>query len=160
MSSLRRTAFRCARKGKEKNSRVREERGCSQIPYCDYVLTPIGEWRYAFTKNAVFSVETHTCKVPFSRTNPPVTISAELSRVKWNYEKGYDLIASKRPGRIIVGGTERIKMQPNGATNLRITVMSLVGRKIKSNQPQKSEKYNIKSLREKMPLSGGIFNVK
>ncbi len=104
----------------EKNGVVRK------FPYCDYTLTPDGEWRYAFTKKTAFSVENHPVKVPFSRTNLSVTISAELARVRWNYEKGYDLIASEKPGRIRVGSTERIKMQPYGATNLRIAVMSLL----------------------------------
>ena len=104
----------------EKNGVVRK------FPYCDYTLTPDGEWRYAFTKKAAFNVENHPVKVPFSRTNLSVTISAELARVRWNHETGYDVIASEKPGRIRVGSTERIKMQPYGATNLRIAVMSLL----------------------------------
>lgn len=97
-----------------------------KYPYCDYYLTPESEWRYAFIKDEKLVVEKHPFDAPFSRSNPPVTIRTKLSKVKWNYEKGYDLIASKTPGKLRDGNDETINLQPYGATDLRIAVMSLL----------------------------------
>lgn len=96
-----------------------------KFPYCDYTFTPISAWNYAFCGDS-FSVEELPYKNAFSRANPPIKIKADFFPVKWGYEKGHQLVASKNAGNKIVGERQSLFMQPYGATYLRITEMNKV----------------------------------
>jgi hypothetical protein len=99
-----------------------------KFPYCDYSFTPISAWNYAFYGDN-FMIEELPYKNAFSRTNPPIKISAKLIPVKWGYEKTHDFVADKNAGAQIVGKEENLFMQPYGATYLRVTEMRKVSNK-------------------------------
>ena len=99
-----------------------------KFPYCDYSFTPISAWNYAFYGDN-FMVEELPYKNAFSRTNPPIKISAKLIPVKWGYESSHDFVADKNAGAQIVGKEENLFMQPYGATYLRVTEMRKVSNK-------------------------------
>ena len=96
-----------------------------KFPYCDYTFTPTSAWNYAFAGDS-FTVEELPYKNAFSRTNPPIKIKGEFAPVKWGYEKGHNLVASKNAGSKIIGKPENLAMQPYGATYLRVTEMKKV----------------------------------
>lgn len=100
-----------------------------RYPYCDYSLTPVGEWRYAFASDRL-DVEECEFDLPFDRTRPPLKIVAELAPVQWEYEAGYDNVAAKIPGRIRRGKNLSLKLQPYGATDLRVTEMAAMDNKL------------------------------
>jgi hypothetical protein len=99
-----------------------------KFPYCDYSFKPISAWNYAFAGNESFMVEELPYKNAFSRTNPPIKIKGKFFPVKWKYEKGHELVASKNAGKEIVGEEENLFMQPYGATYLRVAEMHKVSK--------------------------------
>ena len=107
----------------EKTMREYEKNGVERkFPYCDYSFTPKSAWNYAF-KSENFVVEELPFDNAFSRENPPLKIKGEFYPVKWNFEKGYDLVVSTDAGKKVVGTAEELSMQPYGTTYLRITEM-------------------------------------
>jgi hypothetical protein len=107
----------------EKKMREYEKNGVERkFPYCDYSFTPKSAWNYAF-KSENFVVEELPFDNAFSRENPPLKIKGEFYPVKWNFEKGYDLVVSTDAGKKVVGTAEELSMQPYGTTYLRITEM-------------------------------------
>ncbi len=98
-----------------------------KFPYCDYSFEPISAWNYAFAGD-IFTVEELPYINAFSRTNPPLKISAKFLPVKWKYERGYPYVASKKAGTQIIGDEENLSMQPYGATYLRVTEMCKVNK--------------------------------
>lgn len=94
-------------------------------PYCDYSFTPTSNWQYAFASTN-FTVEECEFDNAFSRKNPPIKIKATLAPVKWDFETGYEDIASSIAGDIRVGDNIEKYLYPYGATYLRITEMKLI----------------------------------
>lgn len=99
-----------------------------KFPYCDYSFEPVSNWNYAFAGDEAFMVEELPYENAFSRANPPVKIEATFFPVKWGYEKGHELVASKNAGKQIVGEKEKLLMQPYGATYLRVTELHKVSK--------------------------------
>lgn len=98
-----------------------------KFPYCDYSFIPISAWNYAFASEN-FIVEELPYINAFSRTNPPIKIGTKFFPVKWGYERGHELVASKTAGTKIVGEEKNLFMQPYGATYLRVTEMHKVNK--------------------------------
>lgn len=96
-----------------------------KFPYCDYEFTPTSEWRYAFAGDD-FKVIECDYNLPFDRENPPLKIEGEFALVNWNYEKDMELVASIKPSNERIGENVTLKMQPYGATYLRITEMAKI----------------------------------
>ena len=61
---------------------------------------------------------------PFNPENPPVTLTAELVEVEWDFNCGYcdRLPKSTEP----IGDIQKIKLIPYGCTNLRMTEIPFV----------------------------------
>lgn len=95
-----------------------------KFPYCDYEISPVGEWRYAFSGRE-FKIRESKYDLPFDRENPPVQIAARLAPVKWSYAEGMPLVAGP-PGDRRRGEDVTVLMQPYGATYLRVTEMAQV----------------------------------
>ena len=95
-----------------------------KFPYCDYSLSPAGEWRYAFASDS-FEAEECEYELPFDRERPPLKIKAELAPVEWKFEPGYDFVAARIPGNKRRGKNVALKLQPYGATDLRVSVLAL-----------------------------------
>lgn len=95
-----------------------------KFPYCDYEITPVGEWKYAFT-NAKFEVKEQSYDLPFDREKPPVVIQTRLVPVEWEYAQDMPLVASPKAGTKKIGEEKTLCLQPYGATYLRMTEMAL-----------------------------------
>lgn len=96
-----------------------------KFPYCDYTYAPAGEWRYAFASDK-FTVNEHGYGLPFDRERVPLTLTAEFAPVEWDYQEGHALVASPAAGTVRRGENVTLRMQPYGATDLRVTEMARV----------------------------------
>lgn len=110
----------------KKTMREYTENGVERkFPYCDYTITPTGEWRYALAGDQ-FEVEEREYGLPFDRNAPPLIIRAEFAPVEWAYEEGHDMVAARRAGSVRRGENVTLAMQPYGATDLRITETAFI----------------------------------
>ncbi len=92
-----------------------------KYPYCDYYFIPKTEWRYAFNSHQ-FKVIEMPFKKAFDRQNPPLFIETKMIRVAWKYQKGSQAALKNKPDKFLKT-TKNVKLQPYGATYLRMTEM-------------------------------------
>ena len=60
--------------------------------------------------------------IPFSSATPPVTIRANVRKIDWGYEDGYNSVCAKVPNSTEPTGEEReIELYPYGSAKLRVT---------------------------------------
>ena len=97
-----------------------------KFPYCDYSITPAGEWRYALVSGTRLKLRFHDYANAFSRTRPPVTIEATFAPVKWETDERYGLVANEKTGDERTGENVELSLSPYGATTLRITETALI----------------------------------
>ena len=109
----------------EKRMREYELGGVERhFPYCDYEYIGKSEWRYALCGNELKARFRGVSDIPFSSTNPPVVIEAEMKRTNWEYEDGFDTVCSKLPPKDSAEDNVQIKqLYPYGCAKLRITEM-------------------------------------
>ena len=93
-----------------------------KFPYCDYELIPVSDWNYAYASDKLEIIRNGVSDVPFSSVNPPVTIKADIKKIDWGYEDGYDTVCAKIPeSREPVSDKEEILLYPYGCAKLRMT---------------------------------------
>lgn len=95
-----------------------------KFPYCDYELLPVSDWNYAFSDD-VFEVERKEVNdIPFSSENPAVVIKANMTKINWGLEDGYEKVCAKVPeSREATGDAEKKELFPYGCAKLRMTEM-------------------------------------
>ncbi|MBQ3006212.1 MAG: glycoside hydrolase family 127 protein [Clostridia bacterium] len=98
-----------------------------KFPYCDYELIPVSDWNYAYC-GEVFGIERNSPgDIPFSSENPPVTVKANVRKINWGYEDGYDTVCAKVPeSREPMGEKEEILLYPYGCAKLRMTELPVL----------------------------------
>ena len=98
-----------------------------KYPYCDYEIYPRSKWNYAFCSDNFEVCEHEIGDIPFSSSNPPVTIETQGVEIDWGYEEGYNDLASKVPHSTEpLGPCHKITLKPYGCTNLRMTELPKV----------------------------------
>jgi len=95
-----------------------------KYPYCDYELLPTSDWSVGFADNTL-SVQTHPVgDIPFSQSEPPVTVKARLHPIDWGYEDGYESVCAKAPhGVTPLGEAREHTLIPYGCAKVRMTVL-------------------------------------
>ncbi len=98
-----------------------------KYPYCDYEYVPASDWNYAFA-SPFFTLEKRKISdIPFSSENPPVVLKAEMKKIPWGFEHGYETVCAKTPESTIpLSGTEEKELYPYGCAKLRMTEMPLI----------------------------------
>ena len=98
-----------------------------KFPYCDYELTPKSPWAFGFADNAL-TVERHpVAATPFSESEPPVTVTANLQPIDWGLEDGFETVCAKIPeSRIATAEKEAMVLIPYGCAKLRMTELPFV----------------------------------
>ncbi len=98
-----------------------------KFPYCDYELLPLSDWNYAFSDN-IFEVERkEVSDIPFSSENPAVVVKANMEKINWGFEDGYEKVCAKVPeSRVPSGETEKKELYPYGSAKLRMTEMPML----------------------------------
>ena len=98
-----------------------------KFPYCDYELIPQSSWNYGFASKPLRVVEQPVSEIPFSSTEPPLVIEADMAHIPWDYADGYDSVAAAMPaGRKAIAPSERKLLIPYGCAKLRMTEMPMV----------------------------------
>lgn len=95
-----------------------------KFPYCDYYYELAQEWRYGFNSKK-FKVVEAEYNLPFSRTNPPLYIEGDFALLDWNFKRGYKCIPQDNYKKVVEKHI-KLKMQPYGATYLRMTEIPYV----------------------------------
>lgn len=98
-----------------------------KFPYCDYELTPVSDWNYAFCSDSLEVKRIGSGEVPFSSQNPPVTVKTAVRKINWGYEDGYDTVCAKIPESTeAISGEEEMLLYPYGCAKLRMTELPLI----------------------------------
>ena len=98
-----------------------------KFPYCDYELVPVSDWNYAYVKSAPEAQEREISEIPFSSENPPVVLKAQVKKINWGFEDGYDTVCAKLPESTeAIGGKEDILLYPYGCAKLRMTELPIL----------------------------------
>ena len=95
-----------------------------KFPYCDYYYELDDEWRYGFQSDS-FKVLEAEYNLPFDRSNPPLLIEGEFALLSWRFKNGYKNIPQDSY-KNVVRKNIKLKMQPYGATYLRMTEIPLI----------------------------------
>ncbi len=98
-----------------------------KFPYCDYDIAPTEKWGYGFAgENFVFEEGT-IGEYPFSESEPPCQINADMLPVEWETLPELSNVAQPFPEKIVPAGEAvRKRLIPYGCTTLRMTEMPLV----------------------------------
>lgn len=95
-----------------------------KFPYCDYEILPKSPWNYAFAGNSFQVCENDGFDRPFSRENPPLSVTADMAEIDWGLEDGYEKICAEVPRSAVpLSGPEKKLFLPYGCTDLRMTEM-------------------------------------
>lgn len=93
-----------------------------KFPYCDYEYIPKSDWNYAFCSEKLEIEKNAVTAVPFSSSNPPVTVKTKVCKINWGFEDGYDTVCAKIPeSRKAISDEEEIILYPYGCSKLRMT---------------------------------------
>ncbi len=98
-----------------------------KFPYCDYTVKPRGKWNYAF-ENAPITADEHAIgAIPFSESEPPVTLTATLSEIDWQARADYPNLCTAYPAsKRRRGEPASHRLIPYGCTTLRMTEMPVL----------------------------------
>ena len=98
-----------------------------KFPYCDYEYIPQSDWNYAYADTALALEYCNVSNIPFSSENPPVVIRANVRRINWGLEDGYETVCAKVPeSRAPISDRQEILLYPYGCANLRRTEIPLL----------------------------------
>lgn len=98
-----------------------------KFPYCDYELVPTSDWNYAYCSTAVEAERNGLGDVPFSQSEPPVTLRALMKKIKWGTRYGFKTVCAKVPKSLeALGEAEYMQLIPYGCAKLRMTEMPLI----------------------------------
>lgn len=98
-----------------------------KFPYCDYELSPVSDWSYAYCNNEFVLENRGTGNIPFSSKNPPLVIKAKVQKIDWGFEDGYENVCAKVPQSLEpISQEEEIELYPYGCAKLRMTEMPLI----------------------------------
>lgn len=98
-----------------------------KFPYCDYELVPTSDWNYAYCSTAVEAERNGAGDVPFSQSEPPVTLRALMKKIKWGTRYGFKTVCAKVPKSLEpLGEAEYMQLIPYGCAKLRMTEMPLI----------------------------------
>ena len=112
----------------EKNMLEYERDGVERkYPYCDYEYIPKSDWNYGFAGKTLVIERKQTDSTPFSSDNPPIVLKAQVAKIDWGYEDGYDTVCAKIPESVkAISPVTEIELYPYGCAKLRRTELPFV----------------------------------
>ncbi|MDO4847223.1 MAG: glycoside hydrolase family 127 protein [Clostridiaceae bacterium] len=97
-----------------------------KFPYCDYELIPQGKWNYGFSNDMLSATFNGVGDVPFSQSNPPVTVTANMKRIHWGHRFMFPTMCAKTPKSTKpISKETKIELIPYGCAKLRMTEMPI-----------------------------------
>lgn len=98
-----------------------------KFPYCDYDYLTDSEWSYGYADGCLTVERREVSEVPFSSEHPPVVVRANMRKIEWGLEDGYEFICAKTPkSRIPIDELEKVLLYPYGCAKLRMTEIPLL----------------------------------
>ena len=98
-----------------------------KYPYCDYEYIPVSDWNYAYCSPFFEFERREISDIPFSSEKPPVVVKAEMKKIPWGLEHGYESVCAKVPQcRTSISDAETVELYPYGCAKLRMTEMPLI----------------------------------
>lgn len=98
-----------------------------KFPYCDYEYIPLSSWNYAYCDKSLQKEQRGISDIPFSSEHPPVVIKANVKKIAWGFEDGYETVCAKIPeSREAISEKEEILLYPYGCAKLRMTEIPLI----------------------------------
>lgn len=97
-----------------------------KYPYCDYEIYPKSKWNYGFADLKTELIEKDLGEIPFSKTDPCITILADMAQIAWDYKEGYNFVCSEKPiDNKPLSKPVKKKFKPYGCSTLRMTEMPM-----------------------------------
>lgn len=97
-----------------------------KFPYCDYDYKGISDWNVAFAGKDFELTEHPIGEIPFSETEPPLTLAVPLCHVVWEPEDGFETVPSRVPvSRKPLDPPTPRTFIPYGCTKLRMTELGI-----------------------------------
>lgn len=98
-----------------------------KFPYCDYEYVPKSDWNYAYAGTSLKVEGRGVSEVPFSSQEPPVVIKANVRKINWGLEDGYETVCAKVPeSREPISDKQEMLLYPYGCAKLRMTEIPLL----------------------------------
>lgn len=98
-----------------------------KFPYCDYELIPTSGWGYGYCGGELCVERKAPGAVPFSETDPAVTVKTTAVRIDWGYADGYDSVCAKIPeSTVALSEPEEVTLYPYGCAKLRMTELPII----------------------------------
>ena len=98
-----------------------------KFPYCDYRFIPKSPWNYAYADSKTKISCRAPGEIPFSQSEPPVTIKVKMQQIDWGLKFPYRSVCRKTPkSRAAVSQVQEIELCPYGCARLRMTEMPLL----------------------------------
>ena len=98
-----------------------------KFPYCDYEYIPKSDWNYAFSSLELKINSKEISDIPFSSSNPPVTLTAKMKQIPWGLAERHENVCAKVPeSRTPISEEKEIELYPYGCAKLRMTEMPII----------------------------------
>ncbi len=112
----------------DKIMREYKRRGVERkYPYCDYQFIPKTSWNYGYSDTDFEVKYNDVGDIPFSQSNPPITVKAKMRQIDWGLKFPYRSVARKIPkARTPISEVTEKELQPYGCAKLRMTEMPLI----------------------------------
>ncbi len=106
-----------------------------ETPYFEDEYIPLSDWNYAYC-GTLSPVRRHDPgDIPFSESDPPVTIRAKVRKIDWGLADGYETVCAEVPRSLEpVSDPEEITLYPYGCAKLRMTELPVVPQRTGSRQ--------------------------
>ena len=98
-----------------------------KFPYCDWYVFRKSDFAFGFDSDSFTVRECEGNDIPFSHSEPKLTIDAKLCPINWEMADGYRNVPAKYPAdRRAIGEAQAVTLVPYGCTALRMTEMPFV----------------------------------
>ena len=99
-----------------------------KFPYCDYEYSPTTAWNYALCDTEFELIEKKVDEIPFSSSDPAVTVKAKVKKIHWDYLDGFTSVCAVSPSATSSDApAEDMELYPYGCAKLRMTELPLIG---------------------------------
>ncbi len=98
-----------------------------KFPYCDYEYLPTSDWNYGYADEKLEIQLRQISDIPFSSILPPIVLKANVQKIDWGFEDGFETVCAKIPeSQIPTEAAKEMFFYPYGCAKLRMTELPLL----------------------------------